>query len=234
MCEITIGVNCPHCFNSKVVKNGKKGNGSQNYLCKSCGKQFVYEYLYWGADPAKKRLAMNMLLKGSGIRDVAYVLNISKGAVVNTLLKAVKGLVIKPSKNFYHMVQIDEVYTFVKSKGKKVWLLYAYSADNNEILALTLGKRSKKTLKDLLKRLGEITVNFYCTDGWKVFKEIFNPSQHLVGKRFTKAIEGVNTSLRASCRRIHRRTTGFSKKVTNHWAALRFCVWHRNTRTSYF
>jgi insertion element IS1 protein InsB len=233
MCEITIKVNCPHCFCSKVVKNGKKGNGSQNFLCKSCKKQFVYEYLYWGADPFTKRLAMNMLLKGSGIRDVAAVLKISKGAVVSTLLKAVEGLVIKPSKRFYHMVQIDEVYTFVKSKGKKVWLLYAYCAESDEILALTLGKRSKKTLKDLLKRLGEITVNFYCTDAWKVFGEVFDKGEHLIGKRFTKAIEGVNTSLRASCRRIHRRTTGFSKKVANHWAALRFTVWHRNTRASY-
>ena len=81
---------------------------------------------------------MNMLLKGSGITDVASVLKISKGCVVNTLLKAVEGLVIKPSKRFYHMVQIDEVYTFVKSKGKKVWLLYAYSPDHDEILATTL------------------------------------------------------------------------------------------------
>lgn len=168
---------------------------------------------------------MNRLLKGSGITDVASVLRISKNCVVSTLLKAVEGLVIKPSRKFYHTVQIDEVYTFVKSKGKKVWLLYAYSVDNDEILALTL--------KDLLKRLGEITVNFYCTDGWKVFQEIFDPDQHLVGKQFTKAIEGVNTSLRASCRRIHRRTRGFSKKVANHWAALRFTVWHPNTRASY-
>ncbi len=234
MCEITLKVDCPHCLSSKVVKNGKKGNGSQNYLCKSCRKQFIYEYLYWGADPAKKRLAMNMLLKGSGIRDVASVLRISTGAVARTLSKAVQGLVIKPNKKFYHMVQIDEVYSFVKSKSKKVWLLYAYSAENDEILALTLGKRSKKTLKDLLKRLGEIRINFYCTDGWKVFQEVFDPKEHLVGKGFTKAIEGVNTSLRASCRRMHRRTTGFSKKVANHWAALRFSVWHRNTRTSYF
>lgn len=66
---------------------------------------------------------MDMLLKSSGIRDVVSMLRISRDCIVNTLLKSVEGLVIKPSKKFYHMVQIDEVCTFVKSR--KVWLPYA-------------------------------------------------------------------------------------------------------------
>lgn len=174
-----------------------------------------------------------MLLRGSGVRDVGTVLGISLGCVLRCLLVAARGLVIRPRRTHYHKVQIDEVYTFVGSKKKKVWLLYAYAQEEDEILALTLGKRGKKTLKDLLKRLGDVRVNFWCTDRWKVFREVLPPDEHLVGKAFTKAIEGVNTCLRARCRRLHRRTAGFSKKVRNHWAALRLTIHQRNTRLSY-
>ena len=98
-----------------------------------------------------------MLLRGSGIRDVAQVLGLSLGCVLRCLLAAAQGLVIRPTYKHYHRVQIDEVYTFVGNKKKKVWLLYAYAREEDEILALTLGKRSKKTLNDLLKRFGLAT-----------------------------------------------------------------------------
>ncbi len=44
MCEITTKVNCPHCQSAKVVKNGHKKDGTQNFLCKSCGKQLQSMY----------------------------------------------------------------------------------------------------------------------------------------------------------------------------------------------
>lgn len=33
---------CPKCASKGVVKNGHIHNGKQRYLCKSCGRQFVY------------------------------------------------------------------------------------------------------------------------------------------------------------------------------------------------
>jgi IS1 family transposase len=41
-------------------------------------------------------------------------------------------------------VQIDELHTFVSKKRKKVWIIYAYDAETDEIIAVTAGKRSKK------------------------------------------------------------------------------------------
>ena len=100
----------------------------------------------------------------------------------------------------YHKVQVGELYSFVQNKNKKVWILYVYCAQTNEILVLKMGKRSKKTVKDLYKRLKDIQVNFWCTDAWKAFKEVFPNESHLIGKQFTKAIEGVNSSLRNACK----------------------------------
>ncbi|TXI14500.1 MAG: IS1 family transposase [Pedobacter sp.] len=56
----------------------------------------------------------------------------------------------------YHQIQVDEFYSFVQKKKKKVWVLYAYCAQTKEILALTMGNRSKKTVKYLFKRLKDI------------------------------------------------------------------------------
>jgi len=119
------------------------------------------------------------------------------------------------------------------TKVKKVWIIYAYDAESKEILAITAGKRSGKQVRDLMKRLGDIEVDFWCTDLWKSFSEVLPEDKHLKGKQFTKAIEGVNTALRNSCRRIHRRTVCFSKKLLNHWMALKLTVNQFNNRPSY-
>ena len=111
---------------------------------------------------------------------------------------------------------------------KKIWILYAYCAQMNEILALTIGKRSKKTVKNLFKRLKSIQVNFWCTDAWKAFKEVFPPESHLIGKCFTKAIEGISASLRNTCKILIRRTTTFPKKLVNHWCAVKLVMAFRN------
>ena len=173
-----------------------------------------------------------MLTRGSGIRDIAYVLRISTGCVLRVLVSQAN-LTFSPKHKVYHKVQVDELYSFVQNKKKKVWILYAYCAQTDEILALTMGKRNKKTVKDLYKRLKGINVNFWCTDAWKAFKEVLPKESHLIGKQFTKAIEGVNTSLRNACKRLIRRTTAFSKKIYNHWCAVKLVMYHRNLNPTY-
>ncbi|WP_405229555.1 IS1/IS1595 family N-terminal zinc-binding domain-containing protein [Capnocytophaga stomatis] len=42
--QITITLHCPNCQSTKIVKNGKKSYGKQNYLCKDCYRQFIGEY----------------------------------------------------------------------------------------------------------------------------------------------------------------------------------------------
>ncbi|RFS13987.1 IS1 family transposase [Emticicia sp. C21] len=233
MSQIIIKLDCPHCFSAKVVKNGLKKNKVQNYKCSDCKKQFQYEYLYWGANIRVKRQIIRMLVHGSGITDIANVLGISKGCVIRTMLKIGLSITLKPSKKHYHKVQIDELHSFVSKKGKKVWIIYAYAVETNEIIAVTAGKRSKRQVKDLFKRLQGLTIDWFCTDRWEAFKQVLPYDKHLIGKKFTRTIEGVNTSLRNSCKRLKRRTTSFSKKVFNHWQAIKLTMHYRNYKTSY-
>lgn len=210
-------VSCPRCYSCKVVKNGRKKTGIQNILCKICGLQFQHEYVYWGSNYRNKDLLKRMLLRGSGVRDCAIVLGISTSTVLRSILRMGKAAEIKPKRSSYHLVQIDEQWSYVGNKQKKVWLLYAICKQSGEILAANWGKRNKKGIRALLKKLQGVEVNFYCTDHWQAFAEVLPKEKHIVGKKYTKKIEGINTWFRTRLRRLVRRTICFSKKLIYHY-----------------
>ena len=111
---------CPHCQNEKVVKNGKKKNGSQNYLCKCCQKQFQSEYKLIGANPETKKVIIKMLEHNSGVRDIESVLSVSRKCVLNTLLKTANDIKITPVRTHYPSIQIDELWSFIKKRKQRM------------------------------------------------------------------------------------------------------------------
>ena len=226
-------VSCPDCHSSKVVKNGKKKTGAHNLLCRSCGLQFQGAYVYWGAVKSNKVLLLRMLLRGSGVRDCCAILGISMGCVWRTLLNRAAPMEIKPKHRYYNKVQIDEQWSYVGRKKKKVWMLYAICAESGEILAASWGRRNKKNVKMLLLKMKALEINFYCTDSWRAFMEVLPAQKHIIGKCFTKKIEGFNTWFRTRLRRLMRRTTGFSKKLHYHYAMMKAAICHRNLNASY-
>jgi len=81
---------CPQCKNDQVGKRGKTSNEKQRYLCQNevCPQQtFVLEYRHRGRLPQVKRQIIDMALNGSGIRDTARGLGISKDTVLSELKK---------------------------------------------------------------------------------------------------------------------------------------------------
>ncbi|MDR0476124.1 MAG: IS1 family transposase, partial [Treponema sp.] len=84
---ISIELKCPHCNNPHIVRNGKKSNRAQNYLCKACGKQFISdpERACRGTLSYIAGVIKIMLVRGVGIRDISAILNISVKKVLKTL-----------------------------------------------------------------------------------------------------------------------------------------------------
>lgn len=226
-------VNCPYCLGVKVVRNGLKSSGAQNLLCKGCGKQFQSEYLYWACDQKRRDLVLRMLVRGSGVKDCAAVLGISKEAVLRCILRSALPIEVKPAEKRYDRVQIDELWSYVGKKKRKVWLLYAYCARSGEILAFTMGKRSITTVKNLMVKLKYIEIDFFCTDRWEAFTAVLPYERHLIGKMFTKAIEGINTWFRTRLRRLVRRTVCFSKKLIYHYSMAKILIFYKNQQASY-
>jgi len=86
-------IHCPNCNNTKIKKSGTSAKGVQRYLCQSTDcttKSFMLEYYYHAYEPGVKKKVIDMAINGSGIRDTARVLNISKGTVMSTIKKKKK------------------------------------------------------------------------------------------------------------------------------------------------
>src|SRR5215813_11772770 len=85
-----IPVRCPYCDNDHIVKRGKTDSGKQRYRCQdaACSKHtFILDYTNRGYLPSVKRQVVDLALNGSGIRDTARVLRISKDTVLSELKK---------------------------------------------------------------------------------------------------------------------------------------------------
>ena len=83
---VLIPVRCPHCGSDQIVKRGKTKNVKQRYLCQpqDCvAKTFILDYEYTGCLLEVKQQIIEMALNGSGIRDTARVLEISRTTVIN-------------------------------------------------------------------------------------------------------------------------------------------------------
>ena len=82
-----IKIKCIHCGNEKNVKIRKQRNETPRCKCKKCQKTFQTEYVNKGAQPETKRMIIKMAVNGSGVRDTARVLGISKDTVSKVLKK---------------------------------------------------------------------------------------------------------------------------------------------------
>ena len=235
MCQIKIKVQCPHCDSPNVVKNGIKSTGKQNFLCKDCRKQFQHAYQNRGADPQLKKQIISSLIHGSGIRDCAAVFQVSQVAVIQLIIRYAKRCSIVPRQKHYRRILIDEFYSFVQNKDKKVWIFYAYAPETKEILAFTMGKRDIRQVRFLMLKIKHlnIQVDYWCTDAFEGFITVLQGFKHLIGKQYTKAIEGRNTCIRARLARFQRRSTKFSKKLIFQWHLFLIFVHWLNSQSSY-
>ena len=80
-------IKCAMCNSENIVKNGTQSNGVQRLSCRDCGKSFQSEYVSNGAKIETKFMIIKMSVNGSGIRDIARVLEISPNTVLDVLKK---------------------------------------------------------------------------------------------------------------------------------------------------
>jgi len=117
---------CPGCDTDNISRNGKKSNGAQNHLCKACGRQFIRDdqRTYIVASPCVPSLIRTVPARGNGARNVAAILRVSVRKVLKTLVSG--KYTLEPRLEHYDRLEIDEFWTFVRSKKNRKWLVYAY------------------------------------------------------------------------------------------------------------
>ncbi len=104
---------CPKCQSTKIKKNGKKSYKKQNYLCKTCGRQFIGDHAltYPGCCSAIKKKIVKMLVREVEIRDISYTEDVSVNKVQSVLVNSLK--IITPKQQHYDSLEVDEFWTYV-------------------------------------------------------------------------------------------------------------------------
>jgi len=225
---------CPNCGSEKVVRRGKSADGKQRYLCRNedCDtKSFMTDYIYNGRKPDIRKKIVRMSLNGSGIRDIARVLEISTDTVISELKKKESflekinhGLIdsLQQVENTEVVIsriseaEADEMWSFVKSKANQRWLWHAIDHKTGKILAYTFGKRSDEVFLELRGLLEPFGIKKFYTDGLGAYMRNITHSNHEVGKKNTQKIERKHLTLRTRVKRLARKTICFSKLERMH------------------
>ena len=106
---------CKHCGSTEAVKNGFQ-KGYQNYLCKSCGRNFVPVREDKGYE-AKKQLAV--ILYGSGGVSYNYLsrlFSVCPATIMNWVKNYVGGIEEPTVSPDIREIELDEMWHFIESK----------------------------------------------------------------------------------------------------------------------
>ena len=118
---------CPNCQSSDVVKNGHTRHGKQNYKCRDCRRQFVENPQWRMISEETKGIIDRLLLEKLPLAGIARALQISELWVqqyVNQKYKQVEQEVqVRPKPKRRLTVQMDELWSFVDSKGEQQYVI---------------------------------------------------------------------------------------------------------------
>ena len=125
-------------------------------------------------------------------------------------------------------VEVDEVWTFVRRKGRQAWVWIAVSFQSRQVLAMVVGDRSAQTCRKLWERLPAAYRSLLVyTDFHKAYLAVVPRQQHRACKKgsgLTNAVERFNLTLRQRLGRCVRKTLSFSRSWAMHLLCLRLFV----------
>ena len=226
---MAIEMTCPTCGSHDISKNGTTRRGKQNYKCRDCGRQFVEDPQWKPKDKAVVGLVNRLLLEKIPLAGIARVAQVSDSwlqAHVNDAYAQVpRTTSVVPKTKGKLTVQMDELWSFVDTKGNQQWVWLAMDADSREIIGCHVGDRSRTSAQQLWQSLPAVyrqCAKVY-TDAWGAYETVIASKRHfVVGKAsgLTSYIERLNNTMRQRVSRLVRKTLSFSKKVENHIGAI--------------
>jgi insertion element IS1 protein InsB len=140
-------------------------------------------------------------------------------ALSTTLLPA------DPNDPEAHVLELDELWSFVVKKANQVWIWIALCRLTRQVVAYALGDRSEATCLKLWMAIPAMYRESTCySDFWSAYQAVIPDEQHIaVGKETgqTAHVERWNNTLRQRLGRFVRKTLSFSKSLVMHAIALR-------------
>ena len=127
------------------------------------------------------------------------------------------------------MLELDELWSFVCHKKRKVWLWLVVERARRRIVGWTPGSRAEAPLRRLWQALPE-HYRRHCwlfTDQWKAYAKVLPRWQHRPcpkGEGQTSIVEAINCSLRQHCGVLVRKSCSFSKSLAMHTARIKIVI----------
>lgn len=112
--------------------------------------------------------------------------------------------------------EVDEMWSFVKSKAQQRWLWHAIDHLTGVVLAYAFGTRADEVFLQLQKLLKPFGLVHFYTHAAGVYARHLPTTAHTVGKIHTQQIERKHLTLRIRIKRLARKTICFSKSVFMH------------------
>lgn len=131
------------------------------------------------------------------------------------------------------MIEADELWSFVGSKGAVFWVWVALDADTRRVVAVVVGDRSEFTAECLWLSLPDEYREraVFHTDFLPAYQAVLPEERHAAaGKEagLTNHVERFWCTVRQRCARFVRKTLSFSKCCWNHIGALWDFIRHYN------
>ena len=121
-------------------------------------------------------------------------------------------------------LELDELWSFVLKKAHKRWIWMALCRRTRQVVAYTIGDRSKVTCRKLWEAIPEAYCKAHCySDFWKAYAAVIPTEQHTaagIRSGQTAHVERLNNTLRQRLGRLVRQTLSFSKSLVMHKACL--------------
>lgn len=200
---------CPICKGYSIKYGFTKAN-KQRYQCKTCAKVYIKNYAYKAYLKYIDKAIVKLLQECCGIRSISRVLEIATTTVLNRI-RTIASSKSLTELSYHQSYEVDELCTFIKSKNRKTWIVYAWCKESRTVATYAVGARSKFTLAKVINKLLAFQPKQIFTDKLALYRQLIPPSIHIAKKRGTNHIERMNLCLRTDLKRLSRKTICFSK-----------------------
>ena len=134
-----------------------------------------------------------------------------------------------PDKPKSAVLELDELWSFVRHKANKRWIWLALCKQTRQVVASVVGGRGEATCKQLWQAVPEgYRQSILYSDFWQAYQAVLPHEQHQAvskGSGLTSHVERFNNTLRQRLARFVRKTLSFSKSEHMHLICLhRFLV----------
>jgi insertion element IS1 protein InsB len=188
---VILTVQCRFCESENIRKNGHAPNGKQRYQCMNCSRFFCENPSSPAYSEERKAEILRAYQERSSLRGLTRTFGVSRNTVKAWLKKNLESLpeltqtLIPPiEEDQTKILELDEMWTFVRKKDFKMWLWIVLCRETRQIVAYFLGDRSEASCRQLWDKVPPHFKGGICySDFWTAYQTVLEKEQHLpVGK----------------------------------------------------